>query len=190
MSILLTGFEPFGGAAVNPSWEAVQHVPETVAGRKVHRMRLPVVYQQAAETMLDAIRRLRPELVICCGVAVGRRGVTPELVALNYRWASIADNAGQLYSGTPILPGGETALMTELPVHDMVCAMREKDLPASVSLSAGAYVCNDLYYHLLAQQKVLGYHGLFIHVPDTPDLDAERAALALTACIETALKTE
>ena len=153
-------------------------------------MRLPVVYQQAAAEMLVEINLLRPELVICCGVAAGRRGVTPELVALNYRWSTIADNAGQLYSGTPILPHGEAALMTSLPVHDMVAAIRGKEVPAWVSLSAGAYVCNDLYYHLLTQQEELGYRGLFVHVPDALDLDADRAALALTACIETALKTE
>lgn len=190
MSILLTGFEPFDGAAVNPSWEAVLRVPTPICGHEVHRMRLPVVYQQAAAEMLVEISRLRPELVICCGVASGRHGVTPELVALNYRWASIADNAGQLYSGTPILPHGETALMTRLPVHAMVDAIRAQEVPAWVSLSAGAYVCNDLYYHLLSQQEALGYRGLFIHVPDTADVSAERAALALTACIRTALKTE
>lgn len=190
MSILLTGFEPFDGANVNPSWEAVLRVPSQVCGHEVHRMRLPVVYQQAAAEMLVEISRLRPELVICCGVAGGRKGVTPELVALNYRWASIPDNAGQLYSGTSILPHGETALMTGLPVHDMVAAIREKDIPAWVSLSAGAYVCNDLYYHLLVSQEELGHRGLFVHVPDASDVDVDRAALALTACIETALKTE
>lgn len=190
MSILLTGFEPFNGASVNPSWEAVLRVPMMVAGHEVHRMRLPVVYQHAAAEMLVEISRLRPELVICCGVASGRRGVTPELVALNYRWAAIADNAGQLYSGVPILPHGETALMTDLPVHAMVDAIRAQDVPAWVSLSAGAYVCNDLYYHLLSQREELGCRGLFIHVPDTVDLEADRAARALTACIETALKTE
>ena len=85
MSILLTGFEPFDGASVNPSWEAVQRVPDVICGQDVHRLRLPVVYSQAAEAMLAEIRRLRPEIVICCGVAGGRKAVTPELVALNYR---------------------------------------------------------------------------------------------------------
>ncbi|MBQ2953524.1 MAG: pyroglutamyl-peptidase I [Clostridia bacterium] len=190
MSILLTGFEPFGGAAANPSWEAVQRVPEAVCGREVHRMRLPVVYQQAADLLLAEIRRLQPELVICTGVASGRSGVTPELVALNYRWGAIPDNAGQRFSGEPICPGGETALMTRLPVHAMVEALRAKEIPAGLSLSAGAYVCNDVYYHLLLHEAELGYRGLFVHVPDEAVLCAERAALALTACIETALTAE
>lgn len=190
MSILLTGFEPFGGADVNPSWEAVQRVPDAVCGREVRRMRLPVAYQQAAELLLAEIRRLRPELVICTGVAGGRSGVTPELVALNYRWAAIPDNAGQSFSGAPVIPGGETALMTRLPVHAMVDAIRAEEIPARLSLSAGAYVCNDVYYHLLHNEAELGYRGLFVHVPDEAALCPESAAQALTACIRAALTAE
>jgi len=190
MSILLTGFEPFGGAEVNPSWEAVQLVPDCVGGHAVHRLRLPVVFGGAAEILLDQIRCLHPELVVCCGVAGGRTGVTPELVAINYRQAKIADNAGQRFSGQPIVPGGETAFMTRLPVNRMVEAIQAAGIPASLSLSAGAYVCNDLYYHLLAAEKELGHRGLFVHVPGTEAVDAAHAARAITACIETALTTE
>ncbi|MBQ7850035.1 MAG: pyroglutamyl-peptidase I [Clostridia bacterium] len=190
MSILLTGFEPFDGAAINPSWEAVQRVPDTVCGRSVHRLRLPVEYGRAAALLLEEVRRLRPELVLMCGVASGRTGVTPELVALNYRMARIPDNAGQQYSGDPIRPGGETAIMTRLPVHGMVEAIRAEDIPAWVSLSAGAYVCNDLYYHLLEAEENLGCRSIFVHVPDEKDVNAPRAARALTACLCASLKTE
>lgn len=190
MSVLLTGFEPFDGAAVNPSWEAVRLVPETVGGQAVHRLRLPVEYGRAAEILLAEVRRLRPEIVLCCGVAGGRGGVTPELVAINYRSARIPDNAGQHFAGAPIAEGGETAYMTRLPVNDMVEAIRRQEIPAWLSLSAGAYVCNDLYYHLLAAEKELGCRGLFVHVPEEKDVNAPRAARALTACLETALKTE
>ncbi len=190
MSILLTGFEPFGGSEVNPSWEAVQLVPDHLCSHEVHRLCLPVVFGGAAELLLAEIRRLCPALVICCGVAGGRTGITPELVAINYRQAKIADNAGQLFHGEPIMPGGETAYMTCLPVNRMVEAIRAQEIPASLSLSAGAYVCNDLYYHLLAAEKELGYRGLFVHVPDTATVDAAHAARAIIACIETALTTE
>ena len=190
MSILITGFEPFDGASVNPSWEAVKLVPNAICGHEVHRLQLPVVYGGAAELLLEEVRRLRPEIVLCCGVAGGREGVTPELVAINYRQARIADNAGQLYSGAPIDPEGETAHMTRLPVNDMVEAIRAREIPAYLSLSAGAYVCNDLYYHLLAAEKALGCRGLFVHVPTFDHVNAARAAAALTACLETALKTE
>lgn len=190
MSILLTGFEPFGGAAVNPSWEAVQLVPDEICGRAVHRLRLPVVYGGAADMLLREARQLRPEIILCCGVAGGREGVTPELVAINYRQARIADNAGQLFTGTPIVPIGETAYMTRLPVNDMVEAIRAQEIPAWLSLSAGAYVCNDLYYHLLAAEEELDCRGLFVHVPALEHVSAERSAAALLACLETALKAE
>ena len=186
MSILLTGFEPFDGASVNPSWEAVLRVPATVAGHAVHRLRLPVVYQQAAEEMLREIRRLKPEIVICCGVAAGRGSVTPELVALNYRWAAIPDNAGQSFSGAPVIPGGDTALITRLPVHAMVDAIRAKEIPARLSLSAGAYVCNDVYYALLNCEADFGHRGLFVHVPGTEVADAQTVARGIELCVQTA----
>lgn len=190
MSILLTGFEPFDGASVNPSWEAVQRVPDTVAGHIVHRLRLPVVYGEAAALLLEEIRRLKPALVLCCGLAGGREGVTPELVAINYRQARIPDNAGQSFSGVPIDPQGDAAYMTCLPVNAMIEAIRREMIPAYLSLSAGAYVCNEIYYALLRSEKALGHKGLFVHVPDTEVVNAPRAALALTACLKTALAAE
>ena len=98
MSILLTGFEPFDGASVNPSWEAVCRVPDRIAGREVHRLRLPVVFGEAADHLREAIARLKSELVISCGVAGGRQAVTPELVALNYRHARIYPSVIRLSS--------------------------------------------------------------------------------------------
>lgn len=99
MSILITGFAPFDGAEVNPSWEAVRLVPDVLCGQEVHRLLLPVVYGEAARLVTEEIRRIRPTLVICCGLAGGRTALTPELVAINYRHARIADNAGQLFTG-------------------------------------------------------------------------------------------
>ena len=186
--ILLTGFEPFDGAAENPSWEAVRLVSDTISGQEVRRLRLPVEYGRAASLLREEIARLRPEIVLCTGVAGGRNAVTPELVAINYRWARIPDNAGQQYSGQPIVPQGETARMTRLPVHAMIDSLKEESIPASLSLSAGAYVCNDVYYALLACEKEFGHRGLFVHVPGADALDAPRAARAIAICLETALK--
>lgn len=187
MAILFTGFDPFGGASVNPSWEAVQRLPDQIAGRQVHRLQLPTVYGEAAQLLLTQIRLVRPCLVISCGVASGREGVTPELVAINYRQARIPDNAGQSFCGTPVIPGGDTAYMTSLPVNAMIEALRQREIPAYLSLSAGAYVCNDVYYHSLHHQAELGYQALFVHVPDTAAVDADRAAEALAICAKAAL---
>lgn len=185
--ILLTGFEPFDGASANPSWEAVCCVPDRVAGRDVQRLRLPVVYGEAAKLLREAIARLRPELVICCGVAGGRQAVTPELVAINYRHARIPDNAGQQFAGVPIDPEGPAAHMTRLPIHAMIDAVKAAEIPCALSLSAGAYVCNDVYWALLACEGEYGHRGLFIHVPGADVVDANAAARAITLCIETAL---
>ena len=183
MSILLTGFEPFDGASVNPSWEAVSRVPGVVAGQPVHHLLLPVEYDRAACLVRQEIRRLRPQIVISVGVASGRTAVTPELVALNYRYARIPDNAGRSFSGTAILPQGPAALMTRLPVHAMIDALKAADIPAALSLSAGAYVCNDVYWAVLACEEELGHRGLFIHVPPLEVLDADTAARALEICL-------
>ena len=190
MSILLTGFEPFDGADVNPSWEAVSRVADAVADQPVIRLRLPVVFGEAARLLLEEIARTRPQIVVCCGVANGRQAVTPELVAINYRHARIPDNAGQHYFAQPISPDGPAACMTRLPVHAMIDAMKAAGIPAALSLSAGAYVCNDVYYALLTAEADLGHRGLFIHVPGMDAVDADAAARAITLCLETALDAQ
>lgn len=187
MNIIVTGFEPFGGAQSNPSWEAVRLMPEEVEGHRIHRLRLPVVFGQAGDALMEAVRRLRPDLVLLCGVAQGRQAVTPELVAINWRMASLPDNGGQLSNGEKIAPEGPAAYMTELPVQRMVETLEAAGLPARLSLSAGAYVCNDLYYRALAEERAHGYCCAFVHVPGEEVLSAEKAADALTLCLRTAL---
>lgn len=153
MSILVTGFEPFGGSSRNASWEAVSLLPETIAGHAVYRMRLPVCYGQAGDLLVEMMRRIRPAVTLCCGVAGGRKAITPELIAVNYRRAAIADNADVLYAGEKIDPKRPDAHMTRLNVLRMVDAMKSAGLPADLSLTAGAYVCNDLYFALLDRRR-------------------------------------
>lgn len=185
--ILLTGFEPFGGDEANPSWEAVCLVPDMLCGHDVHRLRLPVEYGRAASILQEEIARLRPEIVISVGVANGRKAVTPELVAVNYRFASIPDNAGVSHRGDPITPDGPAAYITSLPVHDMIAAINAAGIPAHLSLSAGAYVCNDVYYALLACEAEFGHKGLFVHVPGEDAVSVEDMARALEFCLNTAV---
>lgn len=187
MKLLVTGFEPFGGAETNPSWEAVRLMPDRLDGAEVHRLRLPVAYARAGKLLMAEVERLRPDLVLCCGVAQGRQAVTPELVAVNWRMASIADNDGQRFAGEMIDPAQPAAYMTSWPVMRMVSAMEAADLPARLSLSAGSYVCNDLYYHLLGHEQAYGYRGVFVHVPGNEVLQPAQAARALTLCVHAAL---
>ncbi|MGN1021507.1 MAG: pyroglutamyl-peptidase I [Aristaeellaceae bacterium] len=185
MTILITGFEPFGGDSVNPSWEAVSLLPERVGDNRVCRLRLPVVFGQCGQRLMQAAEEIRPDAVICCGVAKGRTEVTPELLAVNWRMGAIADNAGIRYEGEKIDPDGPDAIMTALPVNRMVAAIRQAGLPGRLSLSAGAYVCNDLYYALMRGQARYGYRGLFIHVPAESELSFADTARALLCCIRT-----
>ena len=181
MRILLTGFDDFGGVKENPSWRAVQ-----AAARRLHEaecVRLPVVYGEAGRRLLEAVREKKPDLVISCGAAIGRETVTPELLAINYRYARSADNAGSIQLGTPVDPGGSAAVMNSLPLAGIVETLRGEGLPCSLSVSAGSYVCNDLYYTPLSHQKELGYRGLFVHVPSADRVDPETAADILVRLI-------
>ena len=197
MSILVTGFEPFGGSSRNASWEAVSLLPETIAGHAVYRMRLPVCYGQAGDLLVEMMRRIRPTVTLCCGVAGGRKAITPELIAylsgfdliqVNYRRAAIADNADVLYAGEKIDPKRPDAHMTRLNVLRMVDAMNSDGLPADLSLTAGAYVCNDLYFALLDRGLTVGGEGVFVHVPTEDVVSAVDAAKGLEICLQTALE--
>ncbi|MBQ8655127.1 MAG: hypothetical protein IJ507_09335 [Clostridia bacterium] len=188
MKILITGFEPFGGDSVNPSWEAVRLLPDSVDGAQLHRVQLPVVFGECGERLAAEAQAYQPDVVILCGVAGNRTEVTPELLAVNWRMGSIADNAGVQYTGQKIDPAGPDAIMTDLPVTAMVEDMKQAGLPAKLSLSAGAYVCNDLYYAAMQGQKKGGYRALFIHVPPTTALCTEETARALEICLRTAIR--
>ena len=191
--LLITGFEPFGGERVNPSWEAVRQLPDCIGDWRLTRLRVPVVFGQAAETVLRAAEETRPDAVLCVGQAGGRVGVTPEAVAINLREASIPDNAGRRPANEPVRPDGPAAYFTTVPAREMVRAVREADIPASLSLSAGAFVCNDLLYMLLDHYDGTDTRVGFIHVPFLPEqakegqpaLPIEKMILALQRAIET-----
>lgn len=176
MKILLTAFEPFGGESVNPAWEAVRTV-KAPAGAELIRLQVPTVYGRTGETVLDAVRRERPDAVLCVGQAAGRAALTPERVAINCRDAAIPDNAGQRPTDEPVVPGGPAAYFSTLPVRAMTEAIRAAGVPAGISNTAGTFVCNDLLYALLhgLAREYPGIRGGFIHVPCLPEQAARRA---------------
>lgn len=166
-TILLTGFEPFGPDAVNPSWEAVSRLPAEIGTARIVRRRLPVEYDRASLILEDTIRRERPDAVLCIGQAGGRSAITPEMLAINYDDAATPDNAGVQRSGISILPDGPAAYFATLPVKAIARAIRESGVPSAVSFTAGTFVCNHLMYcllHLLARDFP-AVPGGFIHVP-------------------------
>ena len=167
--LLVTGFEPFGGETVNPAWEAVSRLPDEIGPYRLEKLRLPVVFGAAGEAALAAAARLRPDAVVCVGQAGGRAGITPELIAVNLRWARVPDNAGNAPMDEPVVPGGPDGLFSTLPVRAMAARVSAMGLPASVSYSAGTYVCNDLMYAVLHHFAGTGVRAGFVHVPFLPE---------------------
>lgn len=163
--LLITGFEPFGGEEINPSWDAVCQLPDRIGSYCLTKLHIPVVFGKSAETVLAKAEEICPDVILCIGQAGGRSAITPELVGINLRHASIPDNEGFQPQDSPIIPGGENAYFSTLPVRKMAEAIASAGIPAQVSYSAGAYVCNDLIYTLLVHFQNSNTKVGFIHVP-------------------------
>ncbi len=189
--LLITGFEPFGGEKINPSWEAVKLLPDEIGDFSLTKIEVPVVFGKAADTVIEKAEEINADAVICVGQAGGRTGVTPEMVAVNLRFASIPDNEGNQPKDIPVIEGGENAYFSTLPVRKMTAAVSEAEITSSVSYSAGTYVCNDLIYSVLHRFKNTGTKACFIHVPfipeqtkDKPSMELETIAKALEIAIK------
>lgn len=182
MKLLLTAFEPFGGSTMNPAQEAVRLVPERIGDTEIVKLEVPVVFGAAIDTVTAAVEKEKPDAVLCIGQAGGRAAMTPERVAINVDDASITDNAGAQPIDAPIVPDGPAAYFSTLPVKAMVAAIRQAGLPASLSNTAGTFVCNHLMYgllHLLAT-RYPGVRGGFMHVPFAPQQVTDRPAPSMS----------
>lgn len=183
--LLITGFEPFGGQNINPAWEAVRALPEQIGAWTLLKLRIPTVFGLAAQMVLEAAKEAKPVAILSIGQAAGRCAVTPELVGINLRWASIPDNDGAQPQDEPVVPGGDAAYFSTLPVRNMAKAVNEAGVPAEVSYSAGAYVCNDVLYTLLHHYAGSPVRVGFIHVPLLPEQAKEgQPSLPLTEIVK------
>jgi len=171
MKLLLTAFSPFGGEKINPSLEAVKLVKDKILETDIIKLEVPTVFGKSIKIVADAIEKEKPDYVLCIGQAGGRYGITPERVAINIDDARIPDNEGNQPIDRPIFADGEPAYFSNLPVKSMVEEIRKEGLPASLSNSAGTYVCNHLMYGVLytLSKKYKGVKGGFIHVPFIPE---------------------
>ncbi|TSE16302.1 pyroglutamyl-peptidase I [Arthrobacter sp. KBS0703] len=166
--ILLTGFEPFGGHAANPSWGAAVHARTILRGEglAVEAVELPCVFGAAATALGNALDALEPELVVCIGQAGGRDRVSLERIAINCEDAPIPDNAGNQPVDCQVVADGPAAYFSSLPVKAALLAVTTAGFSAEVSQTAGTYVCNHTFYalmHALASRP--GVRGGFVHVP-------------------------
>jgi len=186
--LLITGFDPFGGESINPSWEAVRLLPRVIGNYELCKLQIPTVFGLAGETVLKKAEEICPDVIICVGQAGGRAAVTPERIGINIRDARIADNRGAVPCDAPIVPGGPDAYFSTLPVKAMITAITGAGLPGAVSNTAGTFVCNDVLYTLLHRYRGTQVRCGFIHVPylpqqGTPNLPLEDTAKALEAAI-------
>ena len=199
---LLTGFEPFAGERVNPSWDAVRALAgERIAGHVVVTRQLPVEFGRSLAELRAALDEVEPALVICVGQAGGRAQLSLERVAINVDDARIPDNAGACPIDTVIAADGPAAYFTTLPIKATLAALRDAGFPAEVSQTAGTYVCNHVFYGLMhALRNVPGVRGGFIHIPyspgqaahhpGAPSLSSSVVTEALRLAVATALTVE
>ena len=172
-SVLVTGFDPFGGSAVNPSWQAVHALHgREIAGHTVIGGELPTVFGASIRRLEELMRQHRPALVLCTGQAGGRGALSLERVAINVDDARIPDNAGARPIDLPIVADGPAAYFTSLPIKAMLQSLLDAGVRAEVSQTAGTFVCNHTFYglmHLLARPEWRGVRGGLVHVPFLPE---------------------
>lgn len=169
MTLLLTGFAPFGGEELNPSWEAVRRLDgERLGDLPVVAAQLPTEFGAALRVLDELLDRHRPTLVVAVGQAGGRAELSLERIAINVDDARIPDNAGRQPIDEPVVPGGPAAYFSTLPIKAMVHALRAAGFPAAVSQTAGTFVCNHVFYGLQHRLQGTGVRSGFIHIPYLP----------------------
>lgn len=203
-TVLLTGFDPFGGDTVNPSWEAVSRLhDEVIAGHRVIGVQLPTSFARAPKVLRAAIRRHAPSLVLCIGQAGGRAAVSLERVAINVDDARIPDNDNAQPVDVRIVRRGPAAHFSTLPIKAMFAALRDAGIPAEISQTAGTFVCNHVFYALMhtaaAKPARTRPRAGFVHIPFLPEqahgrpgapaLPLDTVVAALNILIGTALTT-
>ena len=194
MKILLTGFEPFGGEEINPSWEAVVRVAKKADFAKITPLLLPTEYYVSVDVAVNAIKELRPDAVLSVGQAGGRASVSFENVAVNIADSDLPDNSGRILH-TVNCYGGPDRLFSTMPLKEMVDAVNKRGFPAYISHNAGRFVCNHVFYGVMKYilDEGLNIKAGFSHVPflpgqtlqkpDKPSMSLENITEALLAAL-------
>lgn len=183
--ILITYFEPFGKDTDNVSKNVGELISERIGNIEIEKCLLPVEFSRAADIALERVRETGAFAVISLGQAGARRAVTPEMAALNLRYATIPDNAGRRPLDEPCIAGAPNAYFSTLPVRQMAGLISECGVPCTVSYSAGTYVCNDLYFRLLHGFANTEIKAAFVHLPkESEGVSALQMAKALEKMIE------
>lgn len=202
MKILVTGFDPFGGEPVNPALEAVKKLPDNIAGAEIIKIEIPTVRIKSLEKIEKAVEEHNPDVILSIGQAGGRFDITVERVGINIDDFRIPDNEGNQVIDEPVFVDGESAYFSNLPVKAIVENIRNHKIPASVSNTAGTFVCNHVLYGVryLIEKKYKGKKSGFIHIPflpeqvtnkaNTPSMAVNTVVEGLTAAIEAIVKND
>jgi pyroglutamyl-peptidase len=164
--VLISGFEPFGGSHLNSSQLVLEAISkESLSGLELSAVILPVEFDKAARVLLSKVNDFNPEIIISFGQAEGRKAITPEQIAINLDSARIPDNAGELRVNKVIVEAGADGYFSTLPIEKMVEAVKGCGLESEISLSAGAFLCNHIFYHLQHQLLEREVKSGFVHLP-------------------------
>lgn len=179
MKILVTGFDPFGGETINPAIESVKRLPDVIAGAEIIKLEIPTVFHKSLETIDAAIAKHNPDVILSIGQA-GRSDLTVERIGINCDDARIPDNVGNQMIDEPVYADGPAAYFVSLPIKAMVKAIQDKQIPASVSNTAGTFVCNHVTYGVcyLVDKKYPGKRSGFIHIPYLPQQVIDKKNMA------------
>jgi pyroglutamyl-peptidase I len=196
MKILVTGFDPFGGEPINPAIESVKKLPDNIAGAEIIKLEIPTVRGKSLEKIEKAIQEHNPDIILSVGQAGGRFDITVERVGINMDDFRIPDNEGNQVIDESVFSDGDNAYFVKLPVKAMVQNIQKNKIPASVSYTAGTFVCNHVLYGVLylVEKKYKGKKSGFIHIPflpeqvvdkrNMPSMDLNTIVTGLTAAIE------
>ncbi len=196
MKILVTGFDPFGGEPINPAIESVKKLPDNIAGAEIIKLEIPTVRGKSLEKIEKAIQEHNPDIILSVGQAGGRFDITVERVGINMDDFRIPDNEGNQVIDEPVFSDGDNAYFVKLPVKAMVQNIQKNKIPASVSYTAGTFVCNHVLYGVLylVEKKYKGKKSGFIHIPflpeqvvdkrNMPSMELNTIVTGLTAAIE------
>ncbi len=201
MKILVTGFDPFGGEPINPAIETVKRLPDVIAGAEIVKLEIPTICHKSLQVIEEAIEKYDPDVILSIGQAGGRPDITVERIGINVDDCRIPDNAGNQFIDEPVYPDGPAAYFVTVPIKSMVQKIKSRGIPASVSNTAGTFVCNHVTYgvcHLTAT-RYPGKRSGFIHIPflpqqvidkkNMPSMSQELLVEGITAAIEAIAET-
>lgn len=202
MKILVTGFDPFGEDKINPAIESVKKLPDEIKGVKIIKLEIPTVYMKSLEKIDEAIKEYNPDVILSIGQAGGRPDITVERVGINVDDYRIKDNEGNQPIDTKIYDDGENAYFSNLPIKAIVENIRKNNIPASISNTAGTFVCNHVLYGVqyLLDKKYPNKKSGFIHIPflpkqvisrpNTPSMSISTIVKALTLALEAIIEND